>query len=113
MLGEYHAQRQALSRFFIGATVLSDPVLDVIRRELRRMSPDVKIDNEQIQEVLIQEVFKREVVEGERAEDARRKIARAANRLLRKAAKDSSGDEPEEKPAKKPAEVESTPPVEQ
>jgi predicted type IV restriction endonuclease len=106
MLGEYHAQRQALSRFFIGATVLSDPVLDVIRRELRRMSPDVKIDNEQIQEVLIQEVFKREVVEGERAEDARRKIARAANRSLRKTVKDGSDDEPEEKPAKKSAEVE-------
>ncbi len=38
MLGEYHAQRLALSRYFIGATVLSEPVLDVIRRELRRIS---------------------------------------------------------------------------
>lgn len=110
MLGEYHAQRVALSRYFIGATVLSEPVLDVIRRELRRISPDVKIDNEQIQEVLVQEVFKREVTEGEKAEDAQRKIARAANRSLRKATKDSSGDEVEEKPAKKSTdEIESTP----
>ena len=110
MLGEYHAQRLALSRYFIGATVLSEPVLDVIRRELRRISPDVKIDNEQIQEVLVQEVFKRDVVEGEKAEEAQRKIARAATRSLRKATKDSSGDELEEKPAKKSAdEVESTP----
>ena len=113
MLSEYHAQRLALSRFFIGAIVLSDPVLDVIRRELRRISPDVKIDNEQIQEVLRQEVFKREVMEGERAEDALRKIARVANRLLRKTVKDSSDDEPEEEPAKKSADVESTPSVEQ
>ena len=97
MLGEYHAQRLALSRYFIGATVLSDPVLDVIRRELRRISPDVKIDNEQIQEVLIQEVFKREVVEGEKAEEAMRKIARAANRSLRKTVKDNSEDEPVKK----------------
>ena len=113
MLGEYHAQRVALSRYFIGATVLSDPVLDVIRRELRRISPDVKIDNEQIQEVLVQEVFKREVMEGEKAEDALRKIARAANRSLRKVSKDRSEGELEEKPAKKSLEVESTPSDEQ
>ena len=84
MLGDYHTQRQALSRFFIGAVVLSDPVLDVIRRELRKMSPDVKIDNEQIKEVVLQEIFKRDVVEGEKAEEARRKIARTNNRILRK-----------------------------
>ena len=85
VLGDYHTQRQALSRFFIGAIVLSDPVLEVIRRELRKMSPDVKIDSVQIQEVLLQEIFKRDVVEGEKAEEARRKIARAASRGLRKA----------------------------
>ena len=44
MLGEYHTQRLALSRFFIGAIVLSEPVLDVVRRELRKISPDVKIE---------------------------------------------------------------------
>jgi hypothetical protein len=48
VLGEYHAQRQALSRYFIGAMILSDTVLDVIRRELRRVSivdPFVKTTN--------------------------------------------------------------------
>lgn len=97
MLGEYHAQRQALSRFFIGAMILSDPVLDVLRRELRRVSPDVKIDTEQIKDVLVQEILKRDVVEGEQADEARRKIARAASRVLRKVTKESavSGGEDE------------------
>jgi hypothetical protein len=57
--------------------ILSDTVLDVIRRELRKISPNVKIDIEQIREVLLQEVLKRDVVEGEKADEARRKIARA------------------------------------
>jgi hypothetical protein len=82
-LGEFHAQRQALSRFFLGAMVLSDPVLDVIRRELRRLSPDIRIDTEQIKMALTQDVLKREVVEGEKAQEARKKISRAANRALR------------------------------
>jgi len=51
-LGEYAAQRQALSRFSIAAVVLTAPVMDVIRRQLRRISPDVRIDTEQIEGVL-------------------------------------------------------------
>jgi hypothetical protein len=82
-LGEFHLQRQALSRFFLGAMVVSDPVLDVLRRELRRVSPDVRIDIEQIKSVLTQEVLKRDVVEGEKAEEARKKVSKAANKALR------------------------------
>ncbi|MFA6310823.1 MAG: restriction endonuclease subunit R [Sterolibacterium sp.] len=83
VLGEYHTQRQALSRFFIGAMLQTDPVLEVLRRELRRVSPDVRIDIDQIKSVLTTEVIKREVIEGEKAEEARKKIARAASKALR------------------------------
>jgi hypothetical protein len=83
VLGEYHTQKQALSRFFIGAMLQTDVVLDVIRRELRRMSPNVRIDSEQIKDVLINEVIKRDVLEGEKAADARKKVAKAANKTLR------------------------------
>jgi hypothetical protein len=82
-LGEFHSQKQALSRFFLGAMILSDTVLDVVRRELRRVSPDVRIDVEQIRTVLVNEVLKREVMEGEKADEARKKINRAANKALR------------------------------
>lgn len=83
VLHEYHAQRQAMSRHYLGAVILEDVVLDVIRRELRRLSPDVKIDREELRDVLKQEVLKREVIEGEKADEARRKIARAQKRPLR------------------------------
>jgi hypothetical protein len=82
-LGEFHTQQQALSRYFMGAMVLSQPVLDVMRRELRRLSPDVKVDTEQIKTVLMQEVLKREVVEGEKFDQAKKKISKSASKLLR------------------------------
>jgi hypothetical protein len=87
VLGDYQLQKQALSRFFLGALILSKPVLDVIRRELRRVSPDVKIETEQIEHVLSLEVLKREVLDGDKAAEARRKITRAANKQLRKVPK--------------------------
>ena len=82
-LGDFHTQKQALSRFFLSATLLSDPVLEVVRRELRRVSPDVKITVEQIRAVLTDEVLKRDVIEGEKAEEAKKKIAKASGTLLR------------------------------
>ncbi len=82
-LGEYHTQRQALSRYFVGAILQTDPVLEVIRRELRRVSPDVRIDIDQIKAVLLSEVIKREVTEGDKADEARKKISRTAAKVLR------------------------------
>jgi predicted type IV restriction endonuclease len=83
VLGELHQQRQVLSKFMIAAVCQSDPVVDVIRRELRRLCSDVKIQSEQIRQVLFADVFKREVVEGDKALEAQRKIARSAGKVLR------------------------------
>ena len=94
-LGDFHTQKQALSRFFLAAMVLSDPVLDVVRRELRRVSPDVRIDLEQIRTVLINEVLKREVMEDPKADEARKKIARTANKALRAKEAKADGAQPE------------------
>jgi len=71
-IGEYHTQRQAMSRFSVGAVVLSDPVIDIIRRELRRVSPGVRIDTDELRKVLTSEVIKREVIEGDKADEARK-----------------------------------------
>ncbi len=95
VLGEYHNQKQALSRFYIGAMLLTDPVLQVLRRELRRMFPDIRVEAEEIQSVLTSDVIKREVMEGENAEEARKKIARSLNKVQRERAakKESSPDD--------------------
>lgn len=79
-LGDYHTQKQALSRFFMGAMLQAVPVLDVIRKELKKVSPDVKITNEEIKDVLINEVIKREVLEGDKASDASKKVGRVASK---------------------------------
>ena len=82
-LEAYHDQKQATSKFVLSAVIQGDAVLDVIRRELRRLSPDVRVENEDIRVALTSDVLKREVVEGDQADQARKKVQRAANRLLR------------------------------
>jgi hypothetical protein len=82
-LGEYHSLRQALNRFTLAALIVRRPVLDVLRREVRRLSPNVQVDTEEIKNVLFGKVLKREVLEGEKAEGARKQVAKAASKTLR------------------------------
>ena len=84
-LGEFEAQKQALSRFVIGAVVLGDTALETIRRELRRVSPDIRITIDQIRAVLVNEVLKRDVVEGDRADSAKKIVSRSSGKSLRSA----------------------------
>jgi hypothetical protein len=80
ILDGYHAQKQVLSRYFLASLLLSDSVCEVVRRELRKISPDIKIDSNSIKEVIKTEVLKREVVEGEKFEEAKKTITRALNK---------------------------------
>ncbi|HYC60758.1 MAG TPA: type I restriction enzyme HsdR N-terminal domain-containing protein [Thermoanaerobaculia bacterium] len=78
----YHDHLQATNKFYLAAVVLSDAVLETVRRELRRLS-DAKVEIEDLREALKLEVVKREVIEGEKADGARKKVARSAGKMLR------------------------------
>lgn len=73
-LEDFRAQKQLLSKFFIGQLIVTDPILDSIRRAIKKLAPDVKITNDEIKDVLVLEVLKREVFDDEKAEDAKKKL---------------------------------------
>jgi len=78
----YHDHLQATNKFYLAAVVLSDPVLETVRRELRRLS-DAKIEIDELRQALKLEVMKREVIEGEKADGARKKVSKSAGKMLR------------------------------
>jgi Type I restriction enzyme R protein N terminus (HSDR_N) len=94
----YHDHLQATNKFYLAAVVLSDAVLETVRRELRRLS-DAKIEIEELREALKSEVIKREVIEGEKAEGARKKVTRSAGKMLRVRKGKDEGEPATESPA--------------
>jgi len=80
-IADYHAEKQALSKFNLAAIVRSQPVLQVIRRELKRAYPKFNPPLEQIEEQLLTEVLKRDVVDGDRALAAVKSIRRVQRPL--------------------------------
>jgi len=79
----FHDHVQVVNRFVIAALIQSEPVLSVVKRELKRLSLDTRVTIEEIAE-LLPDVLKRDVIEGETSTAARRQVSRAATKPLRK-----------------------------
>jgi len=86
-------QQQATSKFSLAAALLSEPVLTALRRELRRIYPDIKVEEESLKTVLENEVLKREVVESDEAVQAFENVKRAKRAAERAKARESETEE--------------------
>lgn len=88
ILDEYHSRRQILSKYFIGSVIISDSILNSIRKELKKIDSEVKINIEQIRELIEQDVIKRDILDNEKSKEATHKINRALNRQKKKREKE-------------------------
>jgi hypothetical protein len=83
-LEDHYERLRVINKFTIAAVLLSDPILESIRKQLRRLSQEIKTQIDDIREVMVDQVLKRDVMEGEKFEDARRKIQRLQKAVLKK-----------------------------
>ncbi len=87
----FHQHSQLFNKFTVSAIMRTEPVISVVRREIRRLFPDIKVGNENLALLIENEVIKRETIEGEKAKEAAGRIKKAVNKLERaksKAAKE-------------------------
>jgi predicted type IV restriction endonuclease len=71
---EFYDKAQSVNRYVVGSLILGEPILSLIRRELKRLSEGVKIEVDEIEAIVRDEVLKREVVEGDEAEAAKARV---------------------------------------
>lgn len=88
--GEFHERILTVNRFVLGALVLGDEVVNVIRRELRKLSDGVLVAPEEVVKVLSAEVLKRDVLEGDDALRAAARVRRFYCKATRKPRESSS-----------------------
>lgn len=81
---DYYEKRQCLNRIVIGGFILSEPVISVIRREIRKFANGLKVDTEEIEKIIRQEVLKRDIFEGEEATKIQSKIKRFYKKQTKK-----------------------------
>lgn len=82
-------QQQISSKFSLAAILTSPPMLSALRKEIRRISPNTKIEEEYLKATLQNDVLKRELVESDDAKQALellKKATRASEKLKEKMA---------------------------
>ena len=83
-LTEYKEQKQLTSKYLIGQLLLTDDVLNCIRRNIRKISSTVKVSNEDIKAALENEVIKRDIFSNEEKCNKMKKLIVKANKPITK-----------------------------
>lgn len=97
----FFQQQQATSKFSIAALLTSESMLQALRKELRKVSGSVRIEDDQLRAILQNDVLKRETVDGEEAKQAQdyikqafKQAAKAKAKALQQVASESSKQQP-------------------
>jgi len=73
---DFYEKVQSVNRYVIGNLMLAEPVLSVVRRELRKLADGMKIEVTEIESIVRTQVLKREIVEGEESEAAQARVSK-------------------------------------
>ena len=94
-------QKQVTNKFTVAALLVSDDMLDDLRKEIRRLGSGVKVDIEYLRSLLTSEIIKRDLIDSEEAKAAAQNVKRMQRSVSRKK---SSERDVEEQPVVAPVE---------
>ena len=81
---EFYERIQNVNRYVIGAIIQTEGFVNSIIRELKKISPGLKIDNTEIDKLLQNDVLKRGVLEGDSAKQAKLKVKKFTKKKAKK-----------------------------
>ena len=94
-------QKQVTNKFTVAALLISDDVLDDLRKEIRRLGSGIKVDNDYLRGLLTNEIVKRDLIDSEEAKAAFQNVKRLQRTAARKK---SSEKELQQRPIVAPVE---------
>lgn len=64
-LDTFHQVAQLFNKHTVSVFLQSEAVLNALRREMKRIFPELKIDNTGLADLLVNEIIKRDAIDGE------------------------------------------------
>ncbi len=98
-IDKFYEYKQSVNRYTIGVLLGTPQVANVVRKELRKIKPGIKVDSSEIEELIKNQVVKREIYESESGKEAEKSIDkyyRSEARAKSKSAKKSSEPDTEQ-----------------
>jgi predicted type IV restriction endonuclease len=67
---EFSVHKMLVNRYFISNILISEPVIEAVKKELRKINPAIKPEDDEILSIIKNDVLKREVIESPEAIEA-------------------------------------------
>ncbi len=94
LIDDFYQYRQSVNRYTIGALLTSDAVTNVVRRELRKLKPGIKVEANEISELIKNEVIKRDALQSEAGIEAVKQVTKFIKKQEREKAKSKKVENP-------------------
>jgi len=85
-ISSFYQQAQLLNKYTVAQLLLSEGIIKQLRRDLRKLFPDVAVDTTQISDLITNDILKREVLEGDRVKETQVRIRKALQKIAREGA---------------------------
>lgn len=83
----FHDHCKLLNRFTVGRLLVAEPVLKAVRKQFKRLFPDLKVSEAQLEELIFEQVIKRDIFDSDSANDAGKLIKTVTAKVNRAVAK--------------------------
>ncbi|NNM58426.1 MAG: restriction endonuclease subunit R [Legionellales bacterium] len=80
-IDEFSQHKMIVNKYFIGTLLQSEPIIELIKKEFKKIDPLIKFNDEEILGLLVNDVIKREVLDAQEAIDAKDKYMKVVKKL--------------------------------
>lgn len=80
-IDEFAEHRMVVNKYYIGSILKSEPVVDAIKREIKKINPLLKVENDEIVTLIVNDILKRDLLDSPEAIDANDKYNRIVKKL--------------------------------
>ena len=91
---EYYEKIQTVNRYIVGNIILQEPVIKAVRRELRKFAVGLKVEDDELVELIKGEIIKRELFDSDKGIEADTKIKKYYKKLSKKKSSTSKPAKP-------------------
>jgi hypothetical protein len=92
-IDEFSQHKLVVNRYFISAILQSEPIIDTVKKELKKINPMIRADDEEILSIIQNDILKREVIDTPDANDSLEKYNKAIKKIEKQKTRDRSENE--------------------
>jgi hypothetical protein len=87
-IDEFTQHKMIVNKYYISAILQNESVIEAVKKELRKIDPAMRVESEEVQEIIVNDVLKREVIDSPDAVECKDKFEKVIKKIEKKKSKE-------------------------